>query len=345
LSRLTISRIWLFATLVAIATVVGLLEGGLTHYDERHSLAQHLFRSGAHWLAGSALFWGFEIFVVPSRYGVSLRRLHFLSAIAVKSMITITIVILVFLLGQMVFERVLDLSFLTKPQFYRILILVFIIIIVLHTVVQIIRIIGGRTLVNFVLGKYHQPVREDTIFLFLDLVGSTALAEKLGDVGVQAMITRFFFDITEPIVEHHGEIHRYVGDQVVVIWPLRAGAANMRAVRCCFAIERLLNAKASEYQRQFGAIPAYRVGLHGGPVVISQCGDQKQEISYFGDTVNTAARIEQQCKALDCALLISAELLERITLSPEFRVLSKGSVLLRGREHETELLTIVRAED
>jgi len=345
LSRLTTSRIWLFTTLVVVTTGVGLVEGGLTHYDESHSLAQHLFRSGVHWLAGSVLFWGFEIFVIPSRYGVGIRRLHFLSAITVKSMITIANVVLVFLLGRVVFEGSLDLNFLTKPQFYRILALVFITIIVLQTVVQIIRIIGGRTLINFVLGKYHQPVREDTIFMFLDLVGSTALAEKLGDVGVQAMITRFFFDITEPIIEHGGEIHRYVGDQVVVIWPLRAGVANMRAVRCCFAINRLLNDKAPEYQRQFGTVPAYRIGLHGGPVVVSQCGDQKQEISYFGDTVNMAARIEQQCKALDCALLISAELLERITLSPEFQALSKGTVLLRGREHETELLTIVRAAD
>jgi len=345
LSRLTKSRIQLFVTLVVIATAVGLVEGGLTQYEESYGLTQRLFRSGVHWLAGSALFWWFEIFVIPSRYGVAIRRLHFLSAIAVKSIVTIAIVILVFLLGQLAFEGVLDLGFLAKPQFYRILLLVFVLIIVLQTAVQIIRIIGGRTLINFILGKYHQPIREDTVFMFLDLAGSTALAEKLGDVGVQAMITRFFFDITEPIVEHGGEIHRYVGDQVVVTWPLRAGAANMRAVRCCFAINELLNDKAPEYQRQFGAIPAYRVGLHGGPVVISQCGDQKQEISYFGDTVNTAARIEQQCRVLDCALLISAELLQRITLSPEFRTLSKGTVQLRGRKHETELLTIVRTKD
>jgi adenylate cyclase len=93
-------------------------------------------------------------------------------------------------------------------------------------VLQIVRIIGGRTLINFVLGKYYRPIREEKIFMFLDLVGSTALAERLGDIGVQTMITRFFFDISEPIIENGGEVHRYVGDQVVVTWPLKAGEDN-----------------------------------------------------------------------------------------------------------------------
>lgn len=85
---------------------------------------------------------------------------------------------------------------------------------------EAVRIIGGRTLVYFLLGKYHQPVKENKIFMFLDLEGSTALALKLGDIGVQTMITKFFFDITEPIIENDGEIHRYIGDEVIATWPL-----------------------------------------------------------------------------------------------------------------------------
>jgi len=163
----------------------------------------------------------------------------------------------------------------------------------------------------------------------------------MGDVGVQTMITKFFFDITEPITEHGGEIHRYVGDQVVVTWPLWEGAPNMQSIRCCFAIAELIRRKAPKYEREFGMVPGFRIGLHGGPVVISECGDPKKEISYFGDTVNTAARIEQQCKALDCPLIISAELLDRIIMPPTFQARRKGSVKLRGRENETDLFTIV----
>ena len=52
--------------------------------------------------------------------------------------------------------------------------------------------------------------------MFLDLAGSTPLAEKMGDVAVQSLIGRFFFDIALPISEHQGETHRYIGDEVVV---------------------------------------------------------------------------------------------------------------------------------
>ncbi len=323
---------------------MGVLDSYLGDVGIDGDKATAMYHGGVNWIVGSSLFFGFEIFLVPSRFGVGIRRLYFLNAIAVKSVALVLIVILVGLFGQAFFHGLFDLDFLNEPQFFRTLIFVFAVIILFQIGIQVIRIIGGRTLINFVLGKYHRPIREDKIFMFLDLVGSTALAERLGDVGVQTIITKFFFDITEPIIEHGGEIHRYVGDQVVVTWPLRAGRANMRAIRCCFAIADQAHDKASDYKREFDMVPAFRIGLHGGPVVISQCGDQKQEISYFGDTVNTAARIEQQCKALDCPLLISAELLNRITLPPTYQSQPKGTVKLRGRETETELFTIISSE-
>jgi len=335
-----VSRIRLFVILVIVSTATGIVEAYLSPHPAEKNLATAMLHNGVIWFLGSMMVWGFEVFLIPSRYGIAIRQLYFLTAIAVKSVILVMIVVVLGMAGRAFFHDIFNLEFLVDPLFYRTMATVFAVVIPTQIAVQIIRIIGGRTLIYFVLGKYHRPVREDRIFMFLDIAGSTALAEKLGDVGVQTMITKFFFDITEPIIEHGGEIHRYVGDQVVVTWPLGDGDANLRAIRCCFAIKDYLGKNGFKYEREFGIVPSYRIGLHGGPVVISQCGDQKQEISYFGDTVNTAARIEQQCKALDCPLLISAELLERITLPPAFRSLAKGRVQLRGRANETELFTI-----
>jgi adenylate cyclase len=64
------------------------------------------------------------------------------------------------------------------------------------------RLIGGPLLASIVLGIYHRPVREQLIVMFLDLADSTRLAEKLGELRVHDLITRFFFDIDEPINEH-----------------------------------------------------------------------------------------------------------------------------------------------
>ena len=344
MSKLMKSRIRLFAVLVVIFTLIGMVDAyfGSIYFESagRWEAMGAALRNGLNWMVGSALVWGLEIFLVPSRYGVAIRRMYFLNAIAVKSMFLVLVVFVITYVERFVHEGVLGLDFLGEAAFYRVIATVLLLIVVIQTAIQIVRIIGGRTLINFVLGKYHRPVRENTIFMFLDLADSTALAERLGDVGVQTMITRFFFDITEPIIEHGGEIHRYVGDQVVVTWPLKAGDDNMDVIRCCFAIAELVEKKARAYERRFGTVPAYRIGLHGGPVVISQCGDQKQEISYFGDTVNTAARIEQQCKVLDCPLLISSELLDHISLPETLQCQRKGTVRLRGREQDTALFTI-----
>lgn len=341
MSKVMIYRLKLFAILVALSTLLGILDGYLAEVSGEAGTDPEMYHHGITWFIGGLLIWGFEILFVPSRYGAGIRRLYFVTAIALKSMVLVIIVVLAGLLGRALLHNSYEISFLIEPQFFRTMFFAFAAIILIQAALQIIRIVGGRTLINFVLGKYYRPTREEKIFMFLDLAGSTALAERLGDVGVQTMITKFFFDIDEPIIEHGGEVHRYVGDQVVVTWPLMTGKDNMRVIHCCFAIARKIREKALEYEQQFGIVPSYWIGLHGGPVVISQCGDQKQEISYFGDTVNTAARIEQQCKTFDCPLLISSELLGHITLPVSFKTQSKGAVTLSGREKETKLVTII----
>ncbi len=308
------------------------------------TLAGEVYRYGPDWLVGSCIVWGMEIFWVQGRYGSRIRRLHFLLAIAVKSIITILLTIAISIISKLIFEGAFDLQFFIETPFLRAMATILIILILLHAVLQVIRIVGGRALINFVLGKYVRPVREEKFFMFLDMAGSTALAEKLGDEGVQTMITMFFFDITEPIVEFGGEVHRYVGDQVVVTWPLKTSEANASAVECSFAISDRINELVDKYRAEFGEVPGYRIGLHGGPVVISQIGDQKQEISYFGDTVNTAARIEQQCKTLGCNLLISGELLDCVSLPTNYQSALMGTTQLRGREGETELYSIIRTK-
>jgi hypothetical protein len=100
------------------------------------------------------------------------------------------------------------------------------------------RMIGGRVLGSFLLGTYHRPRREQRIVMFLDIADSTALAEQLGVVRVHDLITRFFFDIDQPIADQDGEVRAYVGDEVIVIWPLSENPErNARPLRCFFAIE------------------------------------------------------------------------------------------------------------
>ena len=79
------------------------------------------------------------------------------------------------------------------------------------------RLIGGELLTSVLLGTYHRPARQRLIVMFLDLAHSTRLAESMGECELTDLaITRFFFDIAQPISDFKGRVHAYVGDEVVV---------------------------------------------------------------------------------------------------------------------------------
>jgi adenylate cyclase len=202
------------------------------------------------------------------------------------------------------------------------------------------RLVGWRVLGNVLLGCYHRPVREARVFLFLDLAGSTGLAERLREARVQALIARFYFDIARPIAAHGGEIYQYRGDEISVTWTLAAGVRDAACVACAFAIRACIAARADWYRRSFGVVPAFRIGLHGGPVVVGEVGDQRREIMYFGDTINVAARIEALCKRERREVCISGELLARLRLPAALQATPLGRFQLQGKQQETEIYSL-----
>jgi class 3 adenylate cyclase len=195
------------------------------------------------------------------------------------------------------------------------------------------RLVGGPSLGSLLLGTYHRPRREQRIVMFLDIESSTALAERMGELRVHDLITEFFFDIDQAIAEHGGEVHAYVGDAVIVTWPLGDDPEqNARALRCFFAAEDRMAGLTPAYVRKFGVAPRFRAGIHAGPVVVSECGDAKRQIAYFGDTMNVAARLCDHCKMAKEPLLISADLLRAVAVPPGFSLGTGASIALRGRQ-------------
>ena len=91
-------------------------------------------------------------------------------------------------------------------------------------------LLGQGVLFNFVAGRYRRPRIEERVLLFIDMEVSTAVAERLGEAGFLDFLNRFVGDVTESIVAQRGVIHKYVGDEIIVTWPLAAGLAG-RALR------------------------------------------------------------------------------------------------------------------
>ncbi len=205
-------------------------------------------------------------------------------------------------------------------------------------------LIGGEVFLSLLTGRYHKPVVEERIFLFIDVVGSTQFAERFGDLRAQEYLGRFFATLAEPVRRFGGSIDDYVGDLAIVTWPMRRGIEDARCVRSIFAILDEVEKEAPFWRARFGCVPRFRAALHGGSVVAGEIGVDRHKISYFGDTVNMTARLESLCRELDAPILISAELLSGLKdLPSELRATDLGVHEVRGRDRPIAVASLARA--
>lgn len=202
------------------------------------------------------------------------------------------------------------------------------------------RMLGPNVLLNFFTGRYHTPVEEERIFMFLDIVSSTTIAEKIGDLKFHVFLNDFFYDITDAILSAGGEIYKYVGDEIIVSWRVFDKIGNARCIRSFFEIEKSAENKKQAYLNKFGFFPYFRAGLHCGHVIVGEMGDFKQEIAFLGDTVNTTARIQEACKQYGADLLVSAELLNKIEIPCGYKATSLGDIRLKGKDKPMELFGV-----
>ena len=202
------------------------------------------------------------------------------------------------------------------------------------------RLIGPGVLRNFLLGRYHSPRDEQRALLFIDLVGSTAIAERIGATRFLALMNQFVYDIGAALEGSDGAIYRYVGDEAIITWRVDETCDLFRAVEVVFRLRARIMARGQEYRSHFGVVPAFRAALHAGPVVVGEMGDSRLEIVLLGDTVNTTARIEQSCREFDRDFLVSAEALALIALPDGVESEPMPIVALKGKSRQVQLYAV-----
>jgi len=203
-------------------------------------------------------------------------------------------------------------------------------------------LLGRDVFTSMLISRYRNPVEEERVFLFIDLANSTAFAEKYGDLRAQQFLHALFAAFAEPVRRHRGSIDDYVGDAAIVTWPLARGVRHARCVRCIFDILDEIDANADVWRKNFGQVPQLRAALHGGVIITAEIGVDHHKITYFGDTVNTTARLESLCKALDRTVLISADLAQRISLPGSVAAEDLGDHAVKGRGHEVGVIALTK---
>lgn len=198
---------------------------------------------------------------------------------------------------------------------------------------------GHSIFLNFMTGKYHKPIQEDRIFLFIDIKSSTTHAEQIGHLKFHEFLHEFFTDITKCIVTSKGEIYRYVGDQMAVTWILKEGIKNCRCIRTFFYIQSEIDRLQNKFLSKYGFIPRFTASYHTGSVIVGEIGEIKSQIVYSGTTIYTTHQVEKKCGELKKPMLVSDKLMGLLKIPIDYRVMKCGS-LLDIKENNLELYTI-----
>jgi class 3 adenylate cyclase len=283
----------------------------------------------------------FEEFYVQSERGHWLRNMHPLRSILVYVCVIIVLYIVAAHLIRVVLGRLDDL-----PTLYRRLpfgVAIFTIFSVVGVLMlRVVHFIGLENLFHLTVGTYHRPVRERKVLLFLDINGSTALSEKLGALSMRSLVGKFLSDLSAPITDHGGDIYLYKGDGLIAIWNWATATEQQSILRSVDAMFGAIERQRGAYQKLFGMVPSFRIGIHGGEVIVSEQGDTKRSIGIYGDPINIAARMEEVARAHNVRCAVSEAVVAGLGSSDRLREIGeervKGiSTSIRAYEYEPRI--------
>ena len=138
--------------------------------------------------------------------------------------------------------------------------------------------------------------RRTVTVLFVDAVGSTGLAERLGEEEMYGLMQRCLAIMTETVHRYDGHVAHFAGDGGMAIFgaPIAHEHSARQAVAAALDIQRALRLCSDEFQSRHGIGCPFRIGLNTGPVVVGTISDDlTMDFTAVGDTVNLAARMQQ----------------------------------------------------
>ena len=170
------------------------------------------------------------------------------------------------------------------------------------------------------------------VSMFVDMRGSTKLAEKRLPFDTVFIVNRFLGAVSQAVIECGGQPNQFVGDGQLALFGL--GTDPRTACRQALRAAAMISANVDELNQflKHDLREPIRcgIGIHGGEVIIGDIGYRDHMVfTALGDAVNVAARLQDMTKSLSCEAVLSEEV--RVTAGLAADGLPQHEVAIRGR--------------
>lgn len=173
--------------------------------------------------------------------------------------------------------------------------------------------------------------RRELTYLFTDLADFTSLTEQSDPAEMVDLLNEYIDGMCTIVIRHDGTIDKIVGDAIIAFFgaPIVQEDHCARAVECALEMDAFAQAFATKQKARGMPLGVTRIGVHSGEATIGNFGGQNFfDYTAFGDTVNTAARLESINKHLGTRICISTETAQKC---PGLRSRPIGNLILKGK--------------
>src|SRR6266446_5513124 len=170
------------------------------------------------------------------------------------------------------------------------------------------------------------------VSMFVDMRGSTKLAEKRLPFDTVFIVNRFLGAVSQAVIECGAQPNQFVGDGQLALFGLNASpqTACRQALRAASMIAANVEELNQFLEHDLREPIRFGIGIHGGEVIVGDIGYRDHMVfTALGDAVNVAARLQDMTKILACETIISEEV--RATAGVPADGLPEQEVPIRGR--------------
>jgi len=179
------------------------------------------------------------------------------------------------------------------------------------------------------------------VSLFVDMRGSTQLAEKRLPFDTVFIVNRFLGAVSQAVLESGGMPNQFVGDGMLALFGLSTSRqeACRQALRAAALIAANVDALNTFLEHDLREPIRFGIGINGGEVIVGDIGYRDHMVfTALGDPVNVAARLQDMTKSLACELVVSDEVRAEAGLSED--ALPAQEVAIRGRNEPMVVRTV-----